>query len=73
VIIIKYEKSILKYNSYKKWFKMNIFLFLISVIIYSYLRFFSEPTWLIVPAFMFILMAIGWGATALTGMVYNKK
>lgn len=66
------NKNEIGYRLYRKWFYTNLPLFILSIILYLYFRFFTT-SWLVIPSFMFILMTMGWGATALTGMISNKK
>lgn len=63
----------LRYKLYKKWFKSNLFLFALSIEFYIYERFFATFNWLLLLSFMFIIMTIGWGATALGGMINCRK
>jgi GNAT superfamily N-acetyltransferase len=62
------RKTNIGYRLYKNWFVTSLMMCIMALVMFIYFRFFTKPTWLILPSFMFVLMSIGWGATALAGM-----
>ena len=68
-----YEPNKIKYDLYKRWFQICILLFIISIIVFIYLRFFSITlNKYTVNCFMLMIVILGWGVTAYAGMRSNK-
>lgn len=70
---IKNNKNNISYRSYKKWFMSNLILFGTSLGLYIYSEISSQKLGLTMLFFIFVIMTMGWGTSALMGMIENKK